>query len=333
MDMTIKDVAKIAGVSPATVSRVINGTKPVSEEVTKRVLDAIEKTGFKRNAAARSLVVKRSNLLGVIIPDISNMYFSELIKGIDSMAHFYNYNIILSSSSTNENREVECFNLLLEKGVDGIIFTAYRYVRDPIYKIIDRASIPFVSLNRKCRNTISIRVDNTKESYEATKYLIKLGHRNIAFISGYFDDDASGIQRMDGYKKALKEYGIPIRQNLICEGDFTFKGGYNGAEKLLMFNKDITAIFAVNDEMAYGVMAYIQDIGLKIPKDISVMGFDDVAYSQNFRPRLTTVHQPIYDIGEMASKTIIKAINEGFREDDIIVKGGIAVRESTRKIE
>lgn len=333
MDVTIKDIAKLAGVSAATVSRVLNGTKAVSPDATERVLAAIEETGFRRNAAARSLASKKSHMIGVLITDISNMYFGELVSGIDSMAHYFNYNIILANSNRDEQREIDCLNILIEKGVDGIIFTVHKNMKERVEEFIAKSNIPFVSLNRPCHNAFSIRVDNFKESYEAAKYLINLGHRNIAYISGFFNDDASGIPRMEGYKQALKDNGIALKQSYISEGDFTFKSGYDAAEKLLMFNKDITAILVGNDEMAFGAITCIQDRGMKVPENISVMGFDNIKYTDYFRPRLTTVKQPIFEIGELATKTLLRAINgEEIPIKDIVINGGIIIRDSTRQI-
>lgn len=332
MDLTIKDVAKIAGVSAATVSRVMNGTKPVNPETQQKVLQAIEKTGFKRNAAARSLVVRKSNLLGVLIPDISNIYFVDLIKGIDAESHYYGYNIIVTDFSCDEQREIESLNLLLEKGVDGIIFTAHNTVKKSMEDIINNSGIPFVSLNRVYKNAMSIRVDNYKESYDAVMYLIGLGHRHIGFISGSFEDTASGIERLKGYRQALTDGGIQYSNSLVCEGDYTYKSGYNAAEKLLISNKGISAMFAANDEMAFGAMALIEDKGMKVPQDISLIGFDDISYSSYIRPRLTTVHQPIYEIGELAAKMLIKYVNkEKIEENDVVLKGGIVVRDSTAR--
>lgn len=330
MSVTIKNVAKLAGVSIATVSRVMNGTKTVSPEVTKKVTDAIEKMGFIPNAAARSLVVKKSNMIGVVINDITNMYFGELVRGIENAANFFGYNIILCNSNDNEKQEIENLNLLKNKGVDGIIFTAHRHINKDVLKFVESCKFPVVSLNRRCKGTISLRVDNYVESYEAVKYLVNLGHNNIGFVSGYSDDDASGEERLEGYKKCLEDYSIVFKQNNVCQGDFTVKSGYAACEKILMYNESITALFCANDEMAFGAINCIIDKNLKVPEDISVMGFDDIKYASYFRPKLTTVHQPIYETGQKATKLIIQAINKGEKvEKDVILKGGVVVREST----
>lgn len=333
MSVTIKDVAKIAGVSVATVSRVINGTKPVSEETSKRVLDAIKETNFVPNAAARSLVVKKTKMIGIVLNDITNVYFGELVKGIDATAKYFDYNIILCNSNDNEKVELDNLFLLKEKGVDGIIYTAHKYIRKEVKEFIDTCKVPIVSLNRPCKNALSIRVDNYLESLEATKYLISLGHKNIGFISGYTDDDASGQERLRGYKKGLLDNNIRFKPTMVVEGNYTVKSGYDACEKLLILNKGITAIFCANDEMAFGAINCVIDRGLNVPEDISIMGFDDIKYASYFRPKLTTVHQPIYEIGEMSTIMLIKQINkEEIMEKDVIVKGGIVVRESTGKV-
>ncbi len=332
MDVTIKDVARIADVSIATVSRVLNGTKAVSPEVTERVLAVIEQTGFKRNAAARSLVMKKSHMIGVIITDISNMYFGELVKGIDAMAHYYNYNIILTNSNREEKREAEFINILMEKGVDGIIFTANKRVKEDVEELIAGSSIPFISLNTGSKNAVNVRVDNFKESYEATKYIINLGHKNIGHISGS-SDDAVSLLRTEGYKQALKDSGIQFKPSWISEGSFSFKSGYEAMEKMLLYNKELTAVFSASDEMAFGAITCIQDRGMKVPEDISIMGFDNIQYTEYVRPKLTTVRQPIREIGEVSVKTLIRLINgETIEERNIYLGGGIVIRDSVRQI-
>lgn len=332
MDITINDIAKIAGVSIATVSRVLNGTKAVSPEVAERVHMAIEQTGFRRNAAARNLVMKKSHMIGVVITNISNMYFSQLIKGIDGMARYLNYNIMLTNSNCDEQREIECMNVLMERGVDGIIFTAHKRVRPAMESLILNSHIPFISLNTSCVNAINVKIDNVKEGYEATKYLINLGNKNIAHINGGLDNDVS-LLRMDGYKQAMRDSGLPVKPGWIGEGDFTFKSGYDVMEKLLMFNKDLTAVFLSGDEMAFGAITCIQDKGMKVPDDISIIGFDNIEYAEYMRPKLTTVSQPIREIGEVAVKTLVRLINgENIEEKDIYLSAGIVVRESARQI-
>lgn len=332
MDITISDIAKIAGVSIATVSRVLNGTKAVSPEAAERVHMAIEQTGFRRNAAARNLVIKKSHMIGVVITDISNMYFSQLIKGMDGMARHLNYNIMLTNSNCDEQREIECMNVLMERGVDGIIFTAHQHVGPALESLILNSHIPFVSLNTSCVNAINVKVDNVKEGYEAAKYLINLGHKNIGHISGGLGNDVS-LLRLEGYKQAMKESGLTVKSSWIGEGDFTFKGGYEVMEKLLKLNKDLTAVFLSSDEMAFGAMTCIHDRGMKVPDDISIIGFDNIQYAEYMRPKLTTVSQPIREIGEMAVKTLIRLISgEKIEEKDIYLSAEIVVRESARQI-
>jgi LacI family transcriptional regulator len=334
MSTTIKDVAKLAGVSAATVSRVINGTKAVSQEVSERVIKAINETSFKPNAVARSLVGKKSNMIGVVINDITNMFFGELVSAIEKTASYYNYSTILCNSNEDKKIELDNFYLLKDKGVDGIIFTVHKSVQEGILEFINNNDMPTISLNRPCTGALSIRVDNKLESYEATKYLIEIGHRNIAYIRGYYDDDASGVGRYEGYKAAIMEAGILLKPSMMTEGDFTIESGYNACEKLMMLNKNITAIVCANDEMAFGALNYLFDKGINVPGEVSIMGFDDIKISRFIRPRLTTVHQPISEMGEMSAKMLIDMINkkERVQEKDIVLKGFIKVRDSTRQI-
>lgn len=331
MNMTIRDVARIADVSVATVSRVINGSKPVSEEVKQRVLRVIEETSFKPNVMARGLASRKSNMLGVIITDIKNAYFGELVAAIEKTANFYNYSTILCSSHVDGYKEIDNFNLLKEKGVDGIIFTLHQKVQKGVLDFIDNNDIPTVSLDKYCKGTVSISVDNYKEMYQMTKYLISIGHTNIAYIGGKSEIDTTGNLRFEGHRKALSESNIILKHTMFVDGDFTIESGYNACEKLLMFNDHISAIVCACDEMAFGAINCLIDKGLRVPGDISVTGFDDILLCKYTRPRLTTVHQPITEIGELATKTIIGNINKGKKrsEKHIMLKGGLVIRDST----
>lgn len=334
MNVTIKDVARIAKVSVATVSRVINGSKPVSDEARERVLKVIEETSFKPNIMARGLAKKRSNMIGVIITDIMNVYFSQMVAAIEKTANYYNYSTILCSSHVDETKEIENFHLLTEKGVDGIIFTLHSKVQEKVLNFIERTDIPTVSLDKMCLGTVSIGVDNQKEMYQMTKYLISIGHTHIAYIGGRSDADTTGILRSEGHRKALQESGIFLKQTMFVDGDFKIESGYNACEKLLMFNEQITAIVCACDEMAFGAMNCLIDRGLSVPGDISVAGFDDIALCKYTRPKLTTVHQPITEIGELAAKTIISHSANGKKtaEKHVILKGGLVIRDSTRQL-
>ncbi|MBC8059423.1 MAG: LacI family DNA-binding transcriptional regulator [Clostridiaceae bacterium] len=334
MSTTIKDVAKLAGVSVATVSRVINGTKAVSQEVTERVIKAINETSFKPNALARSLAGKKSNMIGVVVNDINNMYFGELVSSIEKTATYYNYSTILCNSNGDRKIELDNFYLLKDKGVDGIIFTAHKTVQEGILEFIKNNPMPTISLNSTCAGALSISVDNKLESYEATKFLMEIGHRNIANIRAFCSDDACGVSRYEGYKMAIMEAGIPLKPSMVTAGDFTIESGYNACEKLMMFNKNITAIVCANDEMAFGALNYLFDKGINVPGEVSIIGFDDIKISRFIRPRLTTLHQPISEIGNMSAKILIDMINKGekIQDKDIVLKGSIEVRESTRQI-
>lgn len=334
MSTTIKDVAKIANVSVATVSRVINGSKPVSEEVKERVLKVIEEMSFKPNLMARGLAKKKSNMIGVIITDITNVYFGELVAAIEKTANFYNYSTILCSSHIDENKEIENFNLLKEKGVDGIIFTLHKKVQQRVLDFIENTDIPTISLDKYCKGTVSISVDNYKEMYHMTKYLISIGHRNIGYLGGDSAIDTTGNLRYEGHRKALSEANINLKPSMFVDGDFTIESGYNACEKLLMFNDQISAIVCVCDEMAFGAINCLIDKGLRVPEDISVTGFDDILLCKFTRPRLTTVHQPITEIGELATKTLIGNISKGKKKSEklILLKGGLVIRDSTKHI-
>lgn len=311
MRATIKDVAKLADVSISTVSRVLNSPDSVSEEKRERVLKAIEKLNYRPNALARGLIFKRTQTIGVLMPEISNLFSAELIKGIEEQAHAYKINLILCNTSGQKEKMLQYLNVLKEKHVDGIIFTS-KPITEEYYHIFKSMGVPTVlAATESLEYDIpSVKIHDEKAAYDATAYLIEKGHRNIGMISGPTTDTIAGFPRLMGYKQALKEkLNIDSVNELIEFGNYQFEDGYRGMKNLLMKNKDLTAVFCASDEMALGALTYLNEIGLKVPDNISIMGFDNTKMAKMSIPKLTTVAQPISDIGRMACEKLIKRIN------------------------
>lgn len=330
---TIKDVAKLAAVSPATVSRILNNTKRVSDGVRARVMQAIEEVGYKPNSIARSLILKRSMMIGVIISDISNRYYGQLVRGIENAAHDNGYSILLCDSNYDEDTELKYLNLLYEKRVDGIILSI-KSVNEDLYRFFQTKKVPAVFINRQEQEFSSIRVDNFKEAYKAVSYLISQGHTKIGCIYAPFYDRISGQERLEGYKKALADNNIDYNEAYVAKGSFSVKSGYEAMQVLLNRSLDITALFCTNDEMAFGAMNCIHDCEFKVPDDISVIGFDDIDYAQHFRPKLTTMHQPIYETGAKSVDLLIKSLNlkEKFETIDIKLDAELIIRDTVKNI-
>lgn len=333
MKVTIKDIAKMANVSIGTVSRIINNSdEGYSEETRERVLKIIEESGYVPNEVARGLITKRTKTLGLILPDITNPFFPDIARGAEDEANTRKYSVILCNSDNNVEKEREYIQLLNQKYVDGILFCTNPFQENKQLWRYLGSNIPVVvtdSFEIK-EETYGVFVDNEMGGYLATKHLVDLGHRNIACITGP-NKSRSSVQRLNGYKKALEEVGIPFDLDLIVEGNYKIKSGMDGVQNLK--GKTYTAIFACNDLMAYGVYKELTSMGFKIPDDISVVGFDDINLSQVVHPRLTTVSQPAYEIGRKAAELLINRIENTSIENRIIMfEPELVIRESTKKI-
>jgi LacI family transcriptional regulator len=332
MPVTIYDVAREAGVSMATVSRVVNGNPNVKPLTRKKVLAAIERLGYRPNAVARGLASKKTTTVGVIIPDISSLFFSELARGIEDIATMYKYNIILCNSDQRMEKELQLINTLLEKQVDGLLFMGAEIKEDHL-QAFTSAQVPIVlAATRDADNTLpSVTIDHFPAAYDATKALIEHGHKRIAMITGPINDPLGGLMRYEGYKKALADAGISHDEKLVAHGNYFYESGLRTAGEFLKLSDPPTAIFAASDEMAIGAIHAVQDAGLNVPGDIEVIGHDNIRLVEMVRPRLTSVVQPMYDIGAVAMRLLTKYMNnEHVEEHVVLLPHRIEYRESTR---
>jgi LacI family transcriptional regulator len=332
MPVTIYDVAREAGVSMATVSRVVNGNPNVKPLTRKKVLAAIERLGYRPNAVARGLASKKTTTVGVIIPDISSLFFSELARGIEDIATMYKYNIILCNSDQRMEKELQLINTLLEKQVDGLLFMGAEIKEDHL-QAFTSAQVPIVlAATRDADNTLpSVTIDHFHAAYDATKALIEHGHKRIAMITGPINDPLGGLMRYEGYKKALADAGISHDEKLVAHGNYFYESGLRTAGEFLKLSDPPTAIFAASDEMAIGAIHAVQDAGLNVPGDIEVIGHDNIRLVEMVRPRLTSVVQPMYDIGAVAMRLLTKYMNnEHVEEHVVLLPHRIEYRESTR---
>lgn len=330
MSLNIKDIAKLAGVSPATVSRVINNTGNVNEENRERVLKVLGETGYKPNALARGLIHKRTNILGIVVPDISNINFSELVKGIEKEARKYGYNIILTTSGNEFEKEVECFQMYNEKRVDGIIFSGTRFTENHKNEM-DNSTAPFLVFGQDFEHEklLTVNIDNNRAAYDAATLLFSKGAKNIAMIGGPLWDRAAGYSRFMGFLSAAVENGLNPKELIYEEGDFSIKSGYRIMKSVL--NKErIDGVLAANDFMALGAIKCLSDMGISVPDEVQVMGFDDNIISEIYNPSLTTVRIDFYEAGKICAKTIIDKINGIEVEKNIKLPYEIIIRKSTK---
>ncbi|HET7626858.1 MAG TPA: catabolite control protein A [Bacillales bacterium] len=332
MNATIYDVASEAGVSMATVSRVVNGNPNVKPSTRKKVLDAIERLGYRPNAVARGLASKKTTTVGVIIPDISNIFFSELARGIEDIATMYKYNIILCDSDQNKDKELHLFNTLLEKQVDGIVFMGGRISEEHVNEF-KNAPVPVVlaATVDEQGETPSVNIDYKQATFDAVHYLLEKGHRKVGLVSGSLTDPINGHYKFEGYRKALREAGLALKDDLVAVGDDSYDSGMEAMRKFIETGNLPTAIFVGSDEMAIGVIHAAQDAGYTVPDDIEVVSFNNTRLALMVRPTLTTVVQPMYDIGAVAMRLLTKYMSEEEVEDHaVVLPHRIEYRQSTK---
>jgi LacI family transcriptional regulator, repressor for deo operon, udp, cdd, tsx, nupC, and nupG len=324
----IKDVAKLANVSTATVSRVLRNADNVTEETRKRVLEAIEKLNYQPNVLGRYLRRMETETVLVVVPDITNPFFSKVLRGIESVAIKNGYQVLLGDTQNNVRLEEEYLNLLRQKQVDGTIFLTARISRDLIEEMSRQFPVVLACEYFEGAKIPTVSIDNISSARKATEHLIKLGHRRIAHLSGPMNIILSR-DRLRGYQQAMMQYELDIDPVLIQEGDFSYELGYNLTLKLLALKNPPTAIFAANDEMAIGAIKAIRDCSLRVPEDIAVVGFDDIKIASIFEPNLTTISQPMFEIGEKAMNLLLQLI-EGNELDkrQFVLEDTLIIRDS-----
>lgn len=331
MNVTIYDVAREAGVSMATVSRVVNGNPNVKPATRKKVMEVIKRLGYRPNAVARGLASKKTTTVGVIIPDISSLFYAELARGIEDIANMYKYNIILCNSDNNVDKELQLTNTLLEKQVDGILFLGGRVT--PEHKdLFTTADVPIILAAAKdpSGELASVNIDYYQATLDLTKLFIANGHQRIAFISGPLEDPFAGQSRLEGYKAALHEAGIDFEEALVQPGDYRYESGIQGTQQLLELEQQPTAIIAMSDEMAVGAIHACLDKDISVPEQIEVAGFDNTRLCSMVRPTLTSVVQPTYDIGAVSMRLLTKYLNkERIDEKHVLLPHRVEFRNST----
>lgn len=327
---TLDEIGKLANVSRATVSRVINNYPHIRPEVRERVLEVIKETGYQPNLVARSLVSRRSNILGLIIPStvqkvFADPYFPRLIQGVSQACNAQEYTLSLFLFHDREEERKTLDRILGTGLVDGLVVTA-DYADDVYAPELIESTMPFVQIGRP-ESDISINfvdVENKSGGYLATRHLIQQGYRKIGIIASNIN--GAGIDRLSGYQRALAEQNIPFDEALVQYGDYGRKSGYDAMQALLALELD--AVFACSDSMALGAIQVIKEAGLTIPDDIAVVGFDNLVVGQDLDPPLTTIHQPIKRVGAQAIELLI-AILDGEKEEpqqvilpvELIVRG------------
>lgn len=332
MTVTIYDVAREANVSMATVSRVVNGNPNVKPTTRKKVLDVIERLEYRPNAVARGLASKKTTTVGVIIPDMSNVFYAELARGIEDVATMYNYNIILSNSDQNEEKELELLDTMFGKQVDGIVMMSEN-VTNGILEKLGHSPAPIVLAGSvESTNTIpSVNIDYKQAAYEAVKKLIDNGHKRIAYVSGPFTSKINKEHKYLGYQKALLEAGLAFDEALVLSSGNSYDDGMEAFEKVNQIENPPTAFFTGSDELAIGIIHAAQDEGKHVPNDIEIISFENSKLARMVRPKLTSMVLPLYDIGAVSMRLLTKIMNkEQVDKKQVILPHRMEIRQSVK---
>jgi len=351
----IKDVAERAGVSTATVSHVINETRFVREETRQKVLAAIEALNYQPSAIARSLATNSTQAVGLVISDIANPFFTAVARGVQDAIHQQGYHTIFCNTDEDPAREDEYLRLLSARQIDGLII-APSGVRSERLRHLADAGIPIILLDRETPDIEAplVGVDNEGGAYQATRYLIELGHRRIAVLVG-IETISTLVKRFDGYKRALQEAGIPLDDTLVVRADPRFYSNqthppvppppmyltnkqmtptaFHAFQRLLDLPNRPSAVFVTNNEMTIGVLHALKERGLRCPDDISLVSFDDHAWAPIFSPALTVVRQPTYQLGQLAAALLMKMLNQEAIDPPSPLPVEFIIRESCRSVQ
>ncbi|QTJ54520.1 catabolite control protein A [Dolosigranulum pigrum] len=311
--VTIYDVAREAGVSMATVSRVVNGNPNVKPSTRKKVFAVIDELNYRPNAVARGLASKKTTTVGVLIPDVTNLYYSALARGIDDIATMYKYNIILANSDENEQKEVKVLNTLLAKQVDGVIYMGTK-ITDELRDEFERSRTPVVLAGTvdPQKELASVNIDYGKALKQSVDLLVKNGNKNIAFVYKSDEENVNDALRLAAYREALEENGLIYNEDYVIQESNSYKNGQAVYDRLA--NLDATAAVFSDDELAVGFLNVAINNGLKVPEDFEIVTSNNSKLAKLSRPELSTVVQPLYDIGAVAMRLLTKLMN---KEDDI----------------
>ncbi|MGX1111441.1 LacI family transcriptional regulator [Pseudoalteromonas sp. MBR-15] len=327
---TIYQVSELAGVSLSTVSRVLNENDYVSKKTKQKVLDAMKQLGYQPNSIARSLASNCSNSVGVLVSELDGPFFGEMMSAIEAQLRAAGKHVIITPGHSEEDKEKNGLEFLISRNCDAII-AHVEAVTDDYLVELNKGKTPIFLISRYVEqmkeNCISL--DNVMGGYLATKHLLDLGHRDITYIAGpLFKPDAA--DRLTGHKKALNEYNIHFDEQSLYVGDFKETGGYNGLKHFFENKKQFTAIVCANDEMASGVMKCAREHNFELPKDLAIVGFDNVHFTSYLYPTLTTIDNPVEQMGKMAANLVLRDIYKQNRADiEHIFSPNLMMRDST----
>ncbi|WP_129045277.1 catabolite control protein A [Companilactobacillus metriopterae] len=328
--ITIYDVAEEANVSMATISRVVNGNANVKEETRKKVMEVIDRLNYRPNAVARGLASKKSTTIGVIIPNITDLYYASLAKGVDDVASMYKYNIILTSLEESVGDEEQIINNLLSKQVDGLIYMG-KQISKKLKRVFMHSKTPLVLAGSVDKNneTASVHIDFVEAVNNVVTQLIHNSHKKIAFVGGNLENPIDGKYRLDGYKKALKNANINFSSDLVFEAENSVRAGEAIFD--VIKNTNATAVYVTDDLLAAGILNSAVRSGISIPEDFEIISSNDTILCEVTNPKMSSIEEPLYDIGAVAMRLLTKMMNQEQIDENVVkLPYSIVKRESTR---
>ncbi len=330
---TIYQVAERAGVSLSTVSRVLNGKASVNKVLKERVEKAVKELNYRPNSVARSLANNRTDSVGVLVPELNAPFFGDLMQAVESTLRAADKHVIISVGRNCLETEKDAVEFLISRNCDALIMHA-EALPDEYLLELNQSKLPVALVNRRVEGLAEActSLDNEKGGYLATRHLLELGHKDIAYISGPAGK-SDAMLRLEGHKRALSEAGLPINPQLIFNGDYSEEDGKIGLLELMARDVPFTALVCANDWMASGAISCARDLGMSLPHDLSVVGFDDVVFAHHVFPRLTTVSNPIAEMAEMSAKYILNKVYGQSNNVQQYFEPSLIVRESTVKHE
>lgn len=336
MSLTIKDIAEMSGVSKGTVSRVINNNpEGVSEETRNKILQLIDEVGYVPNRMARSITVSETKTIGLIIPDIQNPFFTHVVRGVEDYSIENGYTVFLCNSDSDTKKETKYLYNFLEKRVDGIILNSCGNLKDPkLSSLIHNSNTPVVLLDRKTDDFFDypgVFVNNMLATYEGVSYLAKGGAKHIAYLAG--EKNVYTVEeRLKGYYKALEEAGLKVKSKYINYGNYKIQSGYERMKKIIQLNPEIDAVFAGSDTIAIGVLKALREMHIPVPDQVEVIGFDNIEMSGEITPALSTIAQPMYEMGYKAAQMLLSSINnKTIKQADQYLSTALLIRDSTKR--
>ncbi len=332
MPTTIRDVAAMAGVSPATVSRVLNMKQDVAEDLRRRVLAAVSELGYRRNGPARSLRTRAAMVLALVISDITNPFFTAVVRGVEDIAQLAGYSVVLANADEDVDKESRYLEVAAAEQMAGVLLTPASSKQSNIDVLLER-NIPVVTIDRRLANAQvdSVTVNNRQAALSATEHLIGQGCERVGFVAGPVTI-TTGASRLAGYRAALRAAGRPEDPELVGYADFRTEGGYAATRQLLRSRNPLDGLVIANNLMTVGGMQAIAEAGLRVPDDIAVVGFDDANWATALRPPLTVVTQPTYDIGRIAAELLLRRIGgESFPPKRVVLRAELVERGSSRR--